>query len=191
MEITFKAKLLQYFACKNEQTGFIWLKLIFALIFLAGAAIFFGSFFLGSVNKCSRKNPKFEVKNNLGVINRSQQAYFVYYGTFAKSIQELQISIKEQTENYTYSIRTEKNSVFQYAIARRKTVSNGWFDSTYLTSYVGAVFIHPHIKNSDGKSITISIVCENNSPGSEYPSLPTLKNGVPICGIGTQSLHQI
>ncbi|MDP8966948.1 MAG: type IV pilin-like G/H family protein [Cyanobacteriota bacterium] len=127
-----------------------------------------------------------EGKQNIGVLNRAQQAYYLENNAFTNSIETLGVGIKTQTQNYNYSIRTTPKAVFNYGISRKY----------YLKSYVGGIFAVPAKEipnsNSDHKDeiLTLSIVCETNSGGWNRPSEPTYKNGELACGSGTRDLSR-
>jgi len=127
-----------------------------------------------------------EGKQNIGALNRAQQAYYLENNAFTNSIEKLGIGIKTPTENYNYSIRATPKAVFNHGISRQY----------YLKSYVGGVFAVPakEIPNSKSSSqdeiLTLSIVCETNSRGSSRPAEPTYKNGQLACGSGTRDLSR-
>jgi type IV pilus assembly protein PilA len=56
---------------------------------------------LGQVNKAKQA----EAKNNIGAVNRAQQAYFLENQQFAPTLSDLQAGIKSQTDNFAYSIK--------------------------------------------------------------------------------------
>jgi serine/threonine protein kinase len=154
------------------------LKLIVALL----AAIALPSFFT-----LVSKNRQAEGKQNIGALNRAQQAYYLEKNTFTKSVEKLDIGIKTQTEDYNYLIRATPKAVFNYGVARNNNIK----------SYVGGVFAVPakEIPNSKPSSsqeeiLTLSILCETYSWGGSRPAEPTYKNGQLACGSGTRDLSK-
>jgi hypothetical protein len=140
---------------------------------------------LPSLLSCGNKGKQAEAKQNIGAMNRAQQAYFIDKNTFAKSVVDAGIGIQTQTVNYNYSVRATKTAAFQYGIARHKTQK----------SYVGGVFAVPAInvnpaanKTDKTEMTTVGIVCEALNPGSTTPTAPTLVKGVPTCGSNTRDL---
>jgi type II secretory pathway pseudopilin PulG len=125
-----------------------------------------------------------EGKQNIGTLNRAQQAYFLEKNTFTNSIDKLGVGIKTQTENYNYSIRATPKAVFNYGISRKDN----------FKSYVGGVFAVPakEIPNSASSDeiLTLAILCEANSSGTTRPVEPTYKNGQVACGSGTKDLSR-
>jgi type II secretory pathway pseudopilin PulG len=143
------------------------------------AAIAFPSF----VAKAS-KSKQAEAKQNIGALNRAQQAYFLEQNTFTNSIDKLGVGIKTQTENYNYSIRATPKAVFNYGVAQKDD----------LKSYVGGVFAVPakEIPNSASSDeiLTLAILCQANSLGTTRPVEPTYKNGQVACGSGTKDVSR-
>jgi type II secretory pathway pseudopilin PulG len=141
-----------------------------------------GLIFLTSSVSCGNKGKQAEAKQNIGAMNRAQQAYFLDNNTFANSVVDTGVGIKTQTVNYNYSVRATKTAAFQYGIARHKTQK----------SYVGGVFAVPAINvdptANKTETTTVGIVCEAINPGSTTPTTPTLVKGVPTCGANTKDL---
>jgi serine/threonine protein kinase len=118
-----------------------------------------------------------EGKNNLGAMNRAQQAYFIEYGEFTDSLEQLGIGIKPQTENYNYSIRTTPLAVFNYATPRKGGIKG----------YVGAVFLAADDQQT-GEFLTVAIACEAKSPGITRPADPIVRGNSIECGSNTRDL---
>jgi type IV pilus assembly protein PilA len=135
---------------------------------------------LPSLMSCTNKAKASEAKNNIGAMNRAQQAYYSEYQKFSNSMESLGIGIRPETVNYQYSIRTTETAAFNYAIARKGTGG--------IKSYVGGVFaiVDPNVYTNE--MITIVIVCEATSSGSTQIAAPTLQEGVPTCGSDTKEL---
>ncbi|MDQ2097255.1 MAG: type IV pilin-like G/H family protein [Tychonema bourrellyi B0820] len=142
---------------------------------------------------CVRPEPEQYVHS----INRGLQATFAENGTFTNSVNELGLGIKTQTKHFKYSVSTTKTAAFSYGIPYKdafKTVYFGlfnWDERIELKSYVGAVFVVPTTNgnpNSDQNEMTtISIVCRAVAPSKTQPANPLLKDGQPMCGIGTEN----
>jgi type II secretory pathway pseudopilin PulG len=156
-------------------------KLILLSLLGLGGLVILPSF-LSSVAGCSSKAKQVEAKNNIGVLNRAQQAYFLEYGEFTTNLAQLGVGIITQSENYSYSIHTTKKAVFNYAISRKGNHK----------SYAGGVFTIPATKlesQADKKEMTnVAIACEALHLGATQPAAPTLQKGIPTCGEGTRDL---
>lgn len=169
------------------------------VLFLVVLGIGGGLMVLPDLLSCTNKAVLAEAKQNIGVMNRSQQAYFLENNTLANSIAALGIGIRTQTRNYNYSMRATKTAAFHYAIARSdytyQTVYLGPFQwqrrtNREIKSYVGGVFAVPvttlDSKADKSETLTVAISCEALRMGSATPNPPTLVKGVPTCGAGTR-----
>ncbi len=157
---------------------------VLAVLTLEVIIALLASIALPSMFSMVSKAKQAEGKQNIGVLNRAQQAYYLENNAFTNSVETLGVGIKTQTENYKYSIRATPKAIFNYGVARNNTIK----------SYVGGVFAVPakEIPNSKSSSqdeiLTLSIVCETNSRGSSRPAEPIYKNGELACGSGTRDL---
>src|ERR671932_1051372 len=116
-----------------------------------------------------------EARNNIGAINRAQQAYYLEYQNFSTDLAQLGVGIQTETTNYYYSIGKTKNAVFNYAVSRQNR----------LKSYVAAVFAVPtttlNPKAEKKEMLTVAIACEALRPGTTQPAAPTLQRGNVTC----------
>ncbi|MBH8564848.1 prepilin-type N-terminal cleavage/methylation domain-containing protein [Nostoc sp. CENA67] len=136
---------------KKEDEGFTLIELLVVVIIIGVLAAIALPSLLGQVNKAKQA----EAKNNIGTINRAQQAYFLEYQGFAKDMSTLQVGVKSQTENYYYSVVTTTGYGIVYASASKKA----------LKSYYGAV----GTQLGDGatsEALTVAIACESPDPKS-------------------------
>lgn len=116
---------------------------------------------VGDVETGTNRARQAEGKQNLGGMNRAQQAYYLENEKFASKIEDLGIGIKPETENYRYQILPQGNqtqSVMMTAQAKRPE----------LRSYTGAVFV---VKSKD-EYLTIGGLCETDEPSSIPPAMP-------------------
>src|ERR671932_2734109 len=83
----------------------------------------FGSILLilPSLVSCGPKGKQAEGKQNVGAMNRAQQAYYLDNKAFSNSLQSLGLGIQPQTTNYVYSTRVTKTAAFSYGISRQGT----------------------------------------------------------------------
>ena len=101
------------------------------------------------------------------LMNRSQQAYFLANGKFAKTIEDLQIGIKSESEDYVYRIIPQgkgNQSIVHTATAKKPD----------LKSYTGIVFT---IKVK-GKPSLDAAICETIKPTSKPPAIPKIPTKV-------------
>ncbi len=57
-------------------------------------------------------------KLNVGSINRAQQAIYIETNAFASTIEELELGLKSETENYAYSLTVDSNKSLVTATAK-------------------------------------------------------------------------
>jgi type II secretory pathway pseudopilin PulG len=163
---------------KNKFGCMAWLAIFLGLgvggVFLA----------LPSLLSCGNKAKASEAKNNIGAMNRAQQAYYIENKAFSNSFESLGIGIPTQTINYEYSILATKTAAFNYGIARKGTKN--------IKSHIGGIFLVPATnfepQADKDEIITVAIVCEATSPGRTQLAAPTLQNNVPTCGSDTKEL---
>jgi type IV pilus assembly protein PilA len=136
---------------KREEEGFTLIELLVVVIIIGVLAAIALPSLLGQVNKAKQAEPK----NNVGTINRAQQAYFLEYQGFAKDMSTLQVGVKSQTENYYYSVVTTANLGIVYGSAYKKA----------LKSYYGAVGTELG-SGATSEALTVAIACESPDPSS-------------------------
>jgi len=96
-----------------------------------------------------------EAKSNIGIINRSQQAYYLEKNEFASSLPELGLDIPSTTNNYQYTLsKTDDSSPERGAAVSARPLG------TYK-AYLGAV----RLVEGTNPSIRVG-VCESNASGS-------------------------
>lgn len=148
-----QAKFLQHLNSRKNKSeeGFTLIELLVVVIIIGVLAAIALPSLLGQVNKAKQS----EAKQNIGAINRAQQAFFLDYQGFASSLSGLQIGIESQTENFTYTIlETASETVVQNkAIARPPA----------LKSYYGLVATLLGDAASS-EALTISLACETKAP---------------------------
>ncbi|MEJ1933675.1 type IV pilin-like G/H family protein, partial [Nostoc sp. NIES-2111] len=136
---------------KREEEGFTLIELLVVVIIIGVLAAIALPSLLGQVNKAKQAEPK----NNVGTINRAQQAYFLEYQGFAKDMSTLQVGVKSQTENYFYSVVTTATMGIVYGSAYKKA----------LKSYYGAVGTELG-SGATSEALTVAIACESPDPTS-------------------------
>ncbi|MEG4483543.1 type IV pilin-like G/H family protein [Microcoleus sp. D2_18a_B4] len=149
------------------------------LLLLMGIGVI-GAITLPSFLKQAGKAKGSEPQHYVNAMNRAQQAHFAEKGAFATSVKALEIRIKTETANGKYSVIATKKTAFNYGLSKTKD----------LKSCVGGVFV-VHAKKVVSNAlkdeiITITILCQSDSPGTIKPSIPTYKNGKIACGKGTK-----
>ncbi|MBH8554590.1 prepilin-type N-terminal cleavage/methylation domain-containing protein [Nostocaceae cyanobacterium CENA357] len=148
-----QAKFLSHLSNRKnrEEEGFTLIELLVVVIIIGVLAAIALPSLLGQVNKAKQAEPK----NNVGTINRAQQAYFLEYQGFAKDMSTLQVGVKSQTDNFYYSVVTTADLGIVYASAYKKA----------LKSYYGAVGTELG-SGATSEALTVAIACESPDPKS-------------------------
>jgi type IV pilus assembly protein PilA len=147
---------------------------LFVLMLVVG--IISAGFYKGFVNTSPQKAKQSEAQSYVRSMNRGQQYSFAETNAFATSIDALGIGIKTETTNYKYSLRTTKNTAFNYGVSKKKI----------LKSYVGGVFITPlNSQAANSTEKTQIILCIADKPATIKPAEPTYEKGKIACGKGT------
>jgi prepilin-type N-terminal cleavage/methylation domain-containing protein len=151
MNSTFKFKLIQALNKKNGNKGFTLIELLVVVIIIGVLAAIALPNLLGQV----AKGRQAEARNNLGTINRAQQAHRLETGTFgtfstATASNQLPVSIQPQYYDYPNSVDPTTTS----------SVNNANAISTYdndIRDYSAAV-------NQSTDGVFNAIICEALTP---------------------------
>jgi type IV pilus assembly protein PilA len=158
MKLEFQAKFLQHLNKKKQQEeGFTLIELLVVIIIIGILAAIALPSLLSQVNKGKQA----EAKQNIGSINRAQQAYFLENDSFASDVVSVGIGIKTQSVNYNYTLKPGTpdadgriGQVNNNALARGKT----------LKSYMGQNFTTIG-DTATSEVLTLGLVCETNAIG--------------------------
>jgi type IV pilus assembly protein PilA len=171
MKLEFQAKFLQHLNQKKQQDeGFTLIELLVVIIIIGILAAIALPSLLGQVNKAKQS----EAKNNIGALNRAQQAYQLEYSEFATGLTQLGIGIRSQTVNYKYSISQTGGVLFNQGAAIKSA----------LKSYAGLVATITGDPTT-GEVLTVAAACESVNPTTaEFTESvdPTAVSGTQPCG---------
>lgn len=143
MKAELKAKLLKNLNPKNQAQGFTLIELLVVIIIIGIlSAIALPSF----LNQAAKARGA-EARNNVGSMNRTQQAYFLEHQEFTSNIDDLGLSMDNSTDNFIYSASASGSNSLSAAV-----VNYGTSLRDDIKSYVGGVFYQP--------GGTITILCE-------------------------------
>ncbi len=161
MKLEFQAKFLQHLNRKNKQDeGFTLIELLVVIIIIGILAAIALPSLLAQVNKGKQA----EGKQNIGTINRTQQAYFLENDSFTSEVTTLGVGIKTQTVNYKYSITTGSPlETGGFGAANNRAAAIG----ATLKSYLGQNFTQQTIgaDNPGSEVLTLAFVCETTPVG--------------------------
>lgn len=164
MKLDFQAKFLQHLNKRRKQDeGFTLIELLVVIIIIGILAAIALPSLLSQVNKGKQA----EAKQNVGSLNRAQQAYYLEYSVFVTdttALSTLGVGIKTQTVNYQYSLGGDTSSAPQYASNKAEA-----YASRTLKSYVG---LNGTLEGDTATSevLTIGYVCESNAPTQTAPT---------------------
>jgi prepilin-type N-terminal cleavage/methylation domain-containing protein len=171
MNSQFKIKLLQNLAKNKTNKGFTLIELLVVVIIIGVLAAIALPNLLGQV----AKGRQAEAKNNLGAINRGQQAYRSEKGVFVPLTNtQLGVKITGQYYSYTDGLAATGNSTYGSYIA---TAAAGFVND--IKNYASAV-------NQDTSGNFAAVICESTgtaaAAGTVTPSVGNNTAATLNCG---------
>ncbi len=149
-----QAKFLQHLNKKKKgDEGFTLIELLVVVIIIGVLAAIALPSLLGQVNKAKQA----EAKQNVGALNRAQQAFFLEGQVFASTVSGLGVGLKTLTVNYSYSINFNSaptNSYGQQNAIAQKPALKSYYGS------VGTAVGDP----ATSEALTLAIACESVGP---------------------------
>ncbi len=163
MKTEFKAKFLQHLAKKKNEGGFTLIELLVVIIIIGILSAIALPSFLNQANKAKQS----EAKQNVGSMNRAQQAYYLENSEFGSTVQLLGLGIQTLTVNYSYAVqlRDSASGVNIYGASLKKP----------LRHYQGRVWLGTVIETSE--ATTLAMLCESKKPAFSDVSLSGLASG--------------
>lgn len=160
MKTEFQAKFLQHINQKKAEEGFTLIELLVVVIIIGILAAVALPSLLSQTNKAKQV----EARNNIGAMNRAQQAVYLEQNDFASTMTGLGVGIPTLTSNYTYSFNDiSETNVGNIATARKVN----------LKPYAGLVWTEV-INN---QSTTQAVLCEENDPATAADTAPSTNAG--------------
>jgi type IV pilus assembly protein PilA len=140
---------------KKGDEGFTLIELLVVVIIIGVLAAIALPSLLSQVSKARQS----EGKQNIGAVNRAQQAYYLENANkFTSSMADLAIGIKSQTENYEYEIRGVAADLDKYAVNEAQS------RAAKIKSYAGIAFSVTQLVNGVTEGLTQAVLCEASDP---------------------------
>lgn len=161
---------------QSKGSGFTLIELLVSIVIIGILASIALPSFLSQANRAKQS----EAKQNLGSLNRAQQAYFTENSRFVNDnakFGELGVGIPLETTNYSYQLLSLGEGEGAAAIATPKGSFKGYIGGVALVYLVGA-----------NDPVALTVTCESLNLGAA--GTPTSANiaivkGAPITGGGS------
>lgn len=142
-----------------------FLSLITPVLAAIAFFIFSMPYYAYDSQRQSRRADESEAMTYIGSINRGQQAFRLDNDIFAESLDQLDLGLRSQTEDYKYEITISDDDMTAVTAVPRKGSRS---------SFIGAVFV---VEDENEIGTTRSITCKSDQPSQSAPSLPSMTEG--------------
>jgi type IV pilus assembly protein PilA len=177
MRTELKAKFIQHLSNKKGEKGFTLVELLVVIIIIGILAAIALPNFLNQASKAKQS----EGKQNIALVNKTQNSYRAENSSFAQSFDTLAIgsitgsATVGTTVNFKYEIDGTTDAADVTAQAR----------DTGLKGYAGRAV---RFTNSASQSVIGTVICEAKSPGTTAPTASTTTGATPDCATNQNTL---
>ena len=130
MKSEFKAKFLGHLLNRKDNQGFTLIELLVVIIIIGILSAIALPSFLNQASKAKQS----EAKNYVGAVQRAQQSYRIEKQSFAPGVTTLEIGIPTQTDNYSYTFNTAKDTTNFLAFTLDPTALKGFSSGVTVLS---------------------------------------------------------
>jgi type IV pilus assembly protein PilA len=172
-----QVKFLHHLNRKNRNEGFTLIELLVVVIIIGVLAAIALPSLLNQVSKARQS----EAKQNVGAINRAQQAYYLENANkFTSGLADLAIGIKSATENFQYTISLGSTNDAGLAAANIAAAR-----AAKLKSYTGIVYSVSQTVGTVVESLTQATLCEAVSANNANTVQTVTAGGIATGACGT------